>query len=72
MRVISLIELLLVVFTFYAIFEGGMKVLVPVLCLTVVFLSERLKTKLKEDKQFRKKFFSQYLHEHDKNDTLQK
>ncbi|MEE8381142.1 MAG: hypothetical protein V3V90_03585 [Thermodesulfobacteriota bacterium] len=54
MRILSLFELFLVVFTLYAVHEGGMKVLVPVLCVGTVFLFERLEVELKEDKEFRK------------------
>jgi hypothetical protein len=57
MGVFSLFELFLVLFTFYAIFkfEGGMIILVPVLCLVVVFLFERLQGRMKEDEEARKR-----------------
>jgi hypothetical protein len=60
MRILSLFELFLVVFTLYAIHEGGMKVLVPVLCVGTVFLFERLEVKLKEDEEFRKGVLNNY------------
>jgi hypothetical protein len=45
MRLFSLFELFLVVFSLYAIFkfEGGMRTLVPILCLLTVFLFEMLR-----------------------------
>ena len=60
MRILSLFELFLVVFTLYAIYEGGMKVLVPVLCVGTVFLFERLEVELKEDEEFRKGVLNNY------------
>ncbi len=44
MGIFSLFELFLVLFTFYAIlkYEGGMRIIVPILCLAAVFLFERL------------------------------
>jgi hypothetical protein len=62
MRIISLFELFLAVFTLYAIYEGGMKVLVPALCLVPVFIFEKLKAKLKEDEEFRKRALNHYPH----------
>lgn len=62
MRILSLFELFLAVVTLYAIYEGGMKVLIPILCLGAVFLFERLKRKLKEDEKFRKRVFNNYPH----------
>ena len=56
MGVLSLFQLFLAVFTLYAIYEGGMKVLIPVLCLGTLFLFERLKGKLKEDEDVRKRY----------------
>ena len=43
MRVLSLFQLFLAVFTLYAIYEGGMKVLIPVLYFGTVYLLERMK-----------------------------
>ena len=56
MGVLSLFQLFLAVFTLYAIYEGGMKVLIPVLCLGTVFLFERSKGRLKEDEDVRKRY----------------
>jgi len=57
MGIFSLFELFLVIFTFYAVFkyEGGMKFLIPILCLVAVFLFERLRGRLKEDEEARKR-----------------
>ena len=48
MRVFPLFELFLVLFTFYAIlqFEGGMRILVPILCLITVLLFEKMREKV--------------------------
>ena len=45
MRVFSLFELFLAVVAFYAIvtFEGGMRTLFPILCLSTIFLFEILR-----------------------------
>ncbi|KPJ56527.1 MAG: hypothetical protein AMJ42_05225 [Deltaproteobacteria bacterium DG_8] len=53
----SLFELFLVLFTFYALleFEGGMRILVPVLCLVTVLLFEMLRGKLSEEEEAKKK-----------------
>ena len=57
MGIFSLFDLFLVIFTFYAIikYEGGMRILVPFLCLAAVFLFERLQGRLKEDEEARKR-----------------
>jgi hypothetical protein len=49
MRAFYLFELFLGVFAFYAIlYEIGIRILVPIMCLITIFLFERLKTRLKE------------------------
>lgn len=57
MGLFTLFELFLVLFTFYAIFkfEGGMRILVPILCLIAVFLFERLQGRIKEDEEGKKR-----------------
>jgi hypothetical protein len=57
MRVFSLFELFLVVFGCYAIikYEGGMRFLVPILCLVTVFLFERLRKNPEEDEKNKKR-----------------
>ncbi len=57
MRVFILFELFLVLFTFYAIFkfEGGIRILVPILCLVAVFLFERLRRRPKQDEKAKKR-----------------
>ena len=52
MRVYSLFELFLTVFTFYAIleFEGYMRIVIASLCLLTSFMFEKLRIGLKEKK----------------------
>ena len=61
MGVFSLFELFLAVFSFYAIshYEGGMRIVVPVLCLFTLFLFERVKGRLKEDEEIQKRLLKQ-------------
>lgn len=68
MGVFSLFELFLVVFSLYAIlkYEGGMRIIVPILCLIVVFLFERLQTRLKEDEEARKRLLKYKLEDYRK------
>ena len=68
MAVFSLFELFLVIVTFYEIlkFEGGTRIIVPVLCLTVVFLFERLQGRMKEDEEARKRLLRYKLEDHRK------
>ena len=57
MHIISLFELLLVVFGFYAAveFEGTMRLAVVLLCLLAVFLVERLDKRIQEDEEVRER-----------------
>jgi len=57
MGAFSLFELFLVFFAFYALlkFEGGVRAVVPILCLVVVFLFERVQRRLKENQEVRKR-----------------
>ena len=57
MHIISLFELLLVVFAFYAAveFEGTMMLAVVLLCLLAVFLVERLDKRIQDDKEVRER-----------------
>ena len=68
MRILSLFELFLVLFTLYAIFnyEGDIKILVPILCLVAVFLFERLQGRLKVDEEARKRLLKYALEDHKK------
>ncbi len=68
MGIFSLFELFLVIFAFYAIikFEGGSRIVVPSLCLVVVFLFERLQGRLKEDEEARKRLLRYKLEDHNK------
>ena len=67
MGAFSLFELFLVIFAFYAIlkYEGGMKIVVPILCLVTVFLFERLKGRLHEDAENRKRLLKKDLKDTD-------
>ena len=57
MRTFSLFELFLTVVAIYALFkfEGGTRVVVPLLCLVIVFLFERLRKKPVEIETEKKK-----------------
>ena len=57
MRVFPLFELFLAVFTMYALFkfDGGMRVIVPTLCLVTIFLFERLRKKPTEVREHNKR-----------------
>jgi len=72
MGIFSLFELFLVLFTFYAIlkYEGGMRIIVPILCLIAVFLFERLQGRLKEDEAAKKRLLMYKLEDHRK-ETIQ-
>jgi len=71
MGIFSLFELFLVLFTFYAIlkYEGGMRVLVPILCLVAVFLFERLQGRLQEDEEAKKRLLRYKLEDYRKGDV---
>ena len=70
MGIFSLFELFLVIFAFYAVIklEGGGRIVVPTLCLAVVFLFERLQGRLKEDEEARKRLLRYKLEDHKKKD----
>ena len=72
MGIFSLFELFLIMFTFYAIlkYEGGIRILVPILCLIAVFLFERLQGRLKEDEEAKKRLLMYKLEDHRK-ETIQ-
>ena len=72
MGIFSLFELFLIIFTFYAIikYEGGMRILVPILCLIAVFLFERLQGRLKDDEEAKKRLLMYKLEDHRK-ETIQ-
>lgn len=57
MRMLSLFELLLGLFSFYALFtyEAGKGMLVPVLCLCTMYLFEKLRQRMKEEEEARKR-----------------
>ncbi len=57
MNLFTLFELFLVVFTFYAIlnYEGTMRAVVPLLCLVTMFLFERLRGKMKEAEESKRR-----------------
>jgi len=68
MGLFTLFELFLVIFSLYAIlkYEGGMRILVPVMCLVAVFLFERLQARLKEDEEARKRLLKYKLEDYRK------
>ncbi len=69
MGLFTLFELFLVSITIYAIFEyeGGMRILVPILCLVVVFIFERLQERLKEEAEAKKRLLKYKLENHKKD-----
>ena len=74
MGIFSLFELFLVIFTFYAIlkYEGGTRILIPILCLGAVFLFERLQGRLKEDEEAKKRLLQYKLEDHQKEIVKEK
>ena len=68
MGIFSLVELFLVLFTFYAIikFDGVVRILVPIMCLVAVFLFERLQGRMKEDEEAKKRLLKYKLDDHRK------
>lgn len=74
MGLFTLFELFLVLFTTYAIFkyEGGMRILVPILCLVIVFIFERLQERLKEEEEAKKRLLKYKLENHRKDATRRK
>jgi len=74
MGLFSLFELFLVVFTLYAIlkYEGGMRILVPIMCLVAVFLFERLQARLKENEEARKRLLKYKLEDYGKKSVQTK
>ncbi len=66
MGLFSLFELFLVVFTIYAIlnYEGGTRILIPILCLVAVYLFEKIKGRLEEEEQAKKRLLKYSLEDH--------
>jgi len=72
MGLFSLFELFLVVFTIYAIlnYEGGKRILIPILCLVAVYLFEKIKGRLEEEEQAKKRLLKYSLEDHRKKTML--
>jgi hypothetical protein len=72
MGLFSLFELFLVLFTIYAIFkyEGGTRILVPLLCLVAVYLIGKIKGRLEEDEQAKKRLLKYSLEDHRKKTMI--
>jgi hypothetical protein len=72
MGLFSLFELFLVVFTIYAIlnYEGGTRILIPILCLVAVYLFEKIKGRLEEEEQAKKRLLKYSLEDHRKKTML--
>ena len=72
MGLFSLFELFLVLFTIYAIFkfEGGTRILIPILCLVAVYLFEKIKGRLEEDEQAKKRLLKYSLEDHRKKTMI--
>jgi hypothetical protein len=61
-----------VVFTIYAIlnYEGGTRILIPILCLVAVYLFEKIKGRLEEEEQAKKRLLKYSLEDHRKKTML--
>ena len=72
MGLFSLFELFLVLFTIYAIFkyEGGTRILIPILCLVAVYLFEKVKGRMEEDEQAKKRLLKYSLEDHRKKTMI--
>lgn len=72
MGLFSLFELCLVLFTIYAIlkYEGGTRILVPILCLVAVYLIEKIKGRLEDDEQAKKRLLKYSLENHRKKTMI--
>lgn len=72
MGLFSLFELFLVLFTIYAIFkyEGGTRILIPILCLVAVYLFEKIKGRMEEDEQAKKRLLKYSLEDHRKKTMI--
>jgi hypothetical protein len=72
MGLFSLFELFLVLFTIYAIlkYEGGTRILIPILCLVAVYLFEKIKGRLEEEEQAKKRLLKYSLEDHRKKTML--
>jgi hypothetical protein len=68
MEFLSLIELFLVLSTFVVIlkYEGGMRLLVPILCFIAVFFLERLQKRMKEEEVAKKRLLKYKLEDYRK------
>ncbi len=74
MGLFSLFELFLVLFTIYAIFnyEGGTRILIPILCLVAVYLFEKIKGRLEEEEQAKKRLLKYSLEDHREKTMLKR
>jgi len=72
MGLFSLFELFLVLFTIYAIFkyEGGTRILIPILCLVAVYLFEKIKGRLEDDEQAKKRLLKYSLEDRRKKTMI--
>ncbi len=70
MRIITFFELFLAVFAFYTLcsYEVGRGMIIPILCLSTIFLFERLRQRIKEDEEAKKKLLQYEMEEAKKDD----
>ena len=72
MGLFSLFELFLVLFTIYAIlnYEGGTRILVPIVCLVAIYLFEKVKGRLEDNEQAKKRLLKYSLEDHRKKTMI--
>ena len=73
MRIFALFELLLVVFAFYGIikYEGALRALIPILCLSIVFLLQRLQGRMDETEEAKNRLRRYHMEECEKGEVTE-
>jgi hypothetical protein len=70
MKTITLFELFLALFALYALFnyKTGTDVIIPLLCLFTIFLFEKLRQRIKEDTDAKKRLLKYQIEDANKDD----
>jgi len=70
MKTITLFEIFLAIFALYTIFnyKTGTDILIPCLCLLTIFLFEKLRQRIKEDEDARKRLLRYQIEDSKKDD----
>ncbi len=70
MKTITLFELFLAIFAFYTIctYKTGMDIFIPVLCLFTIFLFEKLRQRIQEDEDAKKRLLKYQIEDSKKED----